>query len=117
MATMEEILWTLSFWLPLSKQNKTNIANYIHSLYNYSDSAAIGFVIGGKSRQWVEYTCKSILETKADMTKLIVECKIPTPTVPQIMIPEESTIRFAKSVTDPKKRYFYTLHNILLIKY
>ena len=38
------------------------------------------------------------------MTKIIVECKIPTPTVPQIIIPEESTILFVKSVTDPKKR-------------
>ena len=85
-------------------ETKKKQHNYIHSLSNYSDSAAIGFVIGGKSRQWVEYTCKSILEAKADMTKIIVECKIPTPTVPQIRIPEESTILCATSVMDPKKR-------------
>ena len=80
--------------------------NYIHSLSNYSDSAAIGFVIGGKSRQWLEYTCKSVLEPKADMTNIIVECETPTttPTVPQMRIPEESTILCVKSVTDPKKR-------------
>ena len=36
--------------------------------------------------------------------KIIVECKIPTPTVPQIRIPEESTILCVGSVLDTKKR-------------
>ena len=96
-------MYTVEF-LIIYLKTKQDQYNYIHSLSNYSDSAAIGFVIGGKSRQWVEYTCKSILEPKADMAKIIVECNLPTPTVPQIRIPEESTIQCVKSVTDPKKR-------------
>ena len=46
------------------------------------------------------------------MAKIIVECNLPTPTVPQIRIPEESTILCVKSVMDPKKRLvniFFTL--------
>ena len=51
------------------------------------------------------------------MTKIIVECKIPTPTVPQIRIPEESTILCATSVMDPKKRlvniFLYFIKHII----
>ena len=68
----------------------------------FSDKAAIGVEISGKSRFWFEYHCDSKFQAKGNITLIVLYCK--SSDITNVKIPEESTVQCLKTVEDPKKR-------------
>ena len=78
----------------------------------FSNKAAIGVEISGKSRFWFQYDCKSKLQPMDNKTLIHLQCE--SSTNREIRIPEESTIQCLKTVEDPKKRLVIVAHKQLV---
>ena len=68
----------------------------------FSNKAAIGVEINGKSRFWFQYYCESNIYSKDN--KILISLQCTSSTSKDVKIPEESTIQCLKTVEDPKKR-------------
>jgi hypothetical protein len=58
--------------------------------------------VSGKSRQILEYDCKSSLQPKGDMTLISLNCK--SQEAINFKVPEESTFQCLKTIVDSKNR-------------